>query len=488
MTIEALTPTGPKSERRQTMIFRVLDDEGVKGIHEAAVGMLATIGMKVGGEDARRALLDAGGKEKEGRVYLSGEMVETALEAVPKGGFEVSGREGGNRIRIAPGELAFRPAGGLPFTTEYPGERRRVATMADGERIVRVVEGLAEIAITNSAVSPAADGVGIRNVRRFANAVRYSRKPTDITASGADEVAAVHEIAVALRGSRAALERDPLVVVYVSPTSPLRLSEGEGRAVLACAERGLPLALLSCPTLAATAPATLAGGVAQQWAEELAMLVLAYTVRPGLPVVACSRLNPMDMRGGNTVVSGAAPGLATAAGAEVAAHFGMPMNGWGFGTSSHSADLQAGAERMTGALLAAMSGTSVISGAGTLDNALASAPEQLVIDNELAQIVRQVVKGVEVSEETLASAFLAEGVSEGTFLASEHTVRHLRDGEMWMPDLFSSEPFQRWEQERKDLMDRAHARVEEILAKGEAVELESDKLAEVERILKAAGA
>jgi len=470
------------------MRFRVLEDEGIAAIHESAVEMLATIGMAVGGEEVRGAFLAAGAKEKDGRVVVSGEMVEEALKAVPKDGFEVSGRDGGNRIRIAPGELAFRPAGGLPFTTEYPGETRRIATMADAERIVRVVEGLPEIGITNSAVSPPAEGVGIRNVRRFAHAVRFSRKPTDITASGPEEVSAVHEIAVMLRGSREALERDPLAVVYVSPTSPLRLSEGEGLAVMECAKRGLPLALLSCPTLAATAPVTLAGGVAQQWAEELGMLVLAYTIRRGLPVVACSRLNPMDMRGGNTVVSGAVPGLATAAGAEVAAHFGVPMNGWGFGTSSHSADLQAGAERMTGALLAAMSGTSVISGAGTLDNALASAPEQLVIDNELAQIVRGIVKGVEVSEETLAGTFLSEGIREGTFLASEHTVRNLRGEEMWMPDLFSSEPFQRWEQDGKHLMERAHARVEEILGKEEAVELEAGKLAEMERILTSAGA
>ena len=335
------------------MHFRVLDEVGIREIHNTALMMLDSIDMDVAGDEPRRAFRDAGASEKDGRILIGEELIEKSLAAIPKDGFELVGRDLKNRCHIAPGEVHFRPAGGLPFTIDYPQQAQRNATMADAAKIARVIDALDGIEIVNSAVSPSETGVGIKNVLRFVNAVRNSTKPTDITASGPDEVAAVDEVAQVIRGSREALQCDPLVLFYIAPTSPMRVSESEALAVMECAKRGLPLGPLSCPTLAATAPATMAGGLAQQWAEDLALIVLAYSIRPGLPVMACSRLNPVDMRRGNTVLSGVSTGLATAAFADLATAYNLPTNGWGFASASHTADLQAGAafgQRYTGSI------------------------------------------------------------------------------------------------------------------------------------------
>lgn len=465
------------------MQCRVLDERGIRDIHETAVMMLDSIGMDIAGDKARCALLEAGAKEKDGRILIGEELIEKTLSAVPKDGFELVGRDPKHRCRIAPGEVHYRPAGGLPFIIDYPSKTRRNPTMADAAKIVKVIDALDGIGIANSAVSPAEVGVGIKNVLRFVNSIRNSTKPTDITASGPDEVAAIDEIAQVIRGSREALQREPLVLFYISPTSPMRVSENEALAVMECAKRGLPLGPLSCPTLAATAPATMAGGLAQQWAEELALIALAYTICPGLPIMACSRINPVDMRRGNTILSGAAVGLMTAAFADLAASYNLPTNGWGFASSSHAADLQAGAERLANTLPAALAGVSVISGAGSLGNALISTAEQLVIDNEIIGMVRQLCKGLSVTPETLASDYLAQGVQDGTFLASQHTLDHLRSGQMWMADLFCSEPYETWDQKKTDLIDRASQRVEDILRSHEVVPLESDQEKEIEAIM-----
>ena len=465
------------------MLFRVLDETAIREIHGTALMMLETIGMDIAGTRPRQVLLDAGAREQDGRILIGSALVDHALSQVPRQGFELVGRDPHRRLRLAPGRVSFRPAGGPPFTIDYPSGKRRFATLKDAERMVRLMDALDGIDITNSAVSPPHVGVGIQNVHRFVNAVKHSTKPTDIAVSSADEVAAIHDTAVIIKGSREALRREPLVMVYVSPTSPMRLSEDEGLAVMECAARGTPLALLSCPTLAATAPATMAGGLAQQWAEELALMVLAYGICPGLPVMACSRINPVDMRSGTTILSGAATGLMTAAFAELAASFRLPCNGWGFSSSSHSPDLQAGAERATGALLAALSGTSVVSGAGTLGNALITTAEQLVIDNEIIGMVKHACEGMEVTAETLAHECLAEGVREGTFLTSPHTVDHLRSGSMWMADLFFTAPYETWIREGKDLLGRAGARLEEILARHEVPPLERDPAREIEALL-----
>ena len=143
---------------------------------------------------------------------------------------------------------------------------------------------------------------------------------------------------------------------------------------------------------------------------------------------------------------------------------------------------------MLGTLYAALSGTAVISGAGTLSSALLTSPEQLVIDNEIMRIVREAVAGVEVSEGTLASDVMAQGVREGTFLATEHTLEQLQSGKITMPDLFMSEPYDTWAARGDELADRAHDRVREILAHHETPALSRGIVAEMERILSAAGA
>ena len=470
------------------MKFSVLTDQGIREIHNAALGLLEAIGMDIAGDEPRRVLLDAGAKERDGRICIGSELVEQALRQVPENGFEMVGRDGTRRFRVEPGSCRFRPAGGLPFVYDIKSRQRRQATMEDVARIAKVVDALDEIDVANCAASPADIGVGIRNVRRFVSAITYSTKPTDITASGPDEVALVAEIAQIIRGSQEALKGEPLVFVYVSPTSPLRLSEQEALATMECARRGLPLATLSCPTLAATAPVTVAGGVAQEWAEELAQIVLAYAVHPGLPIMACNRIFPADMRTGSSLAEASTTGLAAAAFTEVAAFFGLPSNSWGFASASHLPDLQAGAERMMATMMAALAGPAVISGAGTLGSALVTSPEQLVLDNEIAATVRTMLQGAPVTRETLAVDWMKEGVREGTFLASEHTIAALRSGKLPMADLFTSEPYDTWMSSGKELIDRAHDRVEEILATHEIPELDSTTVKEIEKALSAAGA
>ena len=125
---------------------------------------------------------------------------------------------------------------------------------------------------------------------------------------------------------------------------------------------------------------------------------------------------------------------------------------------------------------------SIISGAGTLGNALVSTAEQLVIDNEIIGILRDLCKGVSVTPDTLTRDYLAEGVREGTFLTSQHTLDHLRSGQMWMADLFCSEPYEIWAGKKTDLIDRASARVSEILSSHEVAPLDAAKNKEIEAI------
>lgn len=470
------------------MKFCVLSKGELERIHETALFLLESVGMEVAGEEVKAVLKKIGAIEKDGRCCLKRELVESALERVPPEGFQITGRDGTRGCRIRYGVNNYRPAGGPPFVLDTDKKSRRPAQIQDTVTIARVVETLKHIGVANCAASPSDVGVGIQNVRRFAVTLIHSAKPLDITASGPDEVRTIAEIARLFRESDNDLIQRPLVVVYVSPTSPMRLSEQEGLATIECAKQGLPLAPLSCPSLAATAPIIPAAGLAQEWAEELFQIVLAYSIQPGLPVLACNRINPIDLQRGNTIFFGALPGLTSAVFAELAGIFHVPTNSWGFSSASHIPDLQAGAERMMGALFAALSGTAVISGAGALGNALITSAEQLIVDDEIAGIITDALSGVEVSESVLDGALLEEGIEEGTFLTSMQTVQWAKQKNIRAPEYFMVEPYEEWIHKGSDALDKAHARVLEIMSTPEESPLDPALIDDINQILVSAGA
>jgi len=64
--------------------------------------------------------------------------------------------------------------------------------------------------------------------------------------------------------------------------------------------------------------------------------------------------------------------------------------------------VQLGHEKTLTALTAALAGTNLIYGLGMIESGVTFDYAQLVIDNEMARMVKQVVRGVRVDDEALA--------------------------------------------------------------------------------------
>ena len=96
-------------------------------------------------------------------------------------------------------------------------------------------------------------------------------------------------------------------------------------------------------------------------------------------------------------------------------------------------DMQAGLESGMGALVGALSGINMISGAGMLDSLLCQSPEKLVIDAEGIAMAKRMLDGMKVHTETLATGFY-EGVNfkGGDFLKQRITLQ-LFQKEQHMP-------------------------------------------------------
>jgi len=130
-------------------------------------------------------------------------------------------------------------------------------------------------------------------------------------------------------------------------------------------------------------------------------------------------------------------------------------------------DFQGGFEKGISAIVALLSGADGIGAQGLVGADQGASLEQLVIDNEWLAAVEHVLSlGVEVSDETLALDVIREVGIGGSYLAEEHTVRHMRET-YWPSDLFNQKGWDAWTAEGgQDVYARAHARVEQILAEG----------------------
>ena len=469
------------------MQLRLMDmsDREFGTIHEAILRLLSEYGVLFEAGEARDILKKAGNRiDDQMRVHLDEKFVESVLRQIPPDGFTMYGRDEAKPLRVAVDSMCFRPSTGEPFVYEYETRERRPATMDDAKNLVLVTDALDGYDMVNSVVNPE-DAPGTwGNIRRFINAHRYSMKPSDFTVSTAKEVSAVHRIASAIRGDERSLRERPLTAVDISMVTPLRCTAHESLAFLESARLGVPVEILTSPTMGVSAPVTLSGSVAVSMAEMIAAVCLLYQVCPGLGVINTARISPVDMR--TTAYNYGAPelGIGSVVAAACCARYRIPTNLYGFGTVAKAVGAQSAMEKAFSGLLIALGHCHMITGSGILDNALVTSPELLVVDHEAIGVLKRIRKPIVIDEEAIGVDVLMRAMREsGTFMAEEHTLKYFREGELMDCGLNQWGSFDQWQRDGKpDLLDRAHKKVEEILKSHEVEPFEAGVDREIERV------
>jgi trimethylamine--corrinoid protein Co-methyltransferase len=135
-------------------------------------------------------------------------------------------------------------------------------------------------------------------------------------------------------------------------------------------------------------------------------------------------------------------------------------------TEAKIPDIQAVYEKSFAILQCALSGSNIVHhAAGMLESLLTISPEQLVIDNEIIGMALRAVRGIEVSEDTLAFDAIREAATVGHFLFSEHTTEFMYS-EYVVPSLADRRPRKDWEDMgMEDIRAKARKQAREILAR-----------------------
>jgi trimethylamine--corrinoid protein Co-methyltransferase len=221
-------------------------------------------------------------------------------------------------------------------------------------------------------------------------------------------------------------------------------------------------------------------------AELLSGLVLSQLIQPGAPIRLFGLNGTSDMKSGEFTF--AAPEAALMAGglAQMFRFYRVPHGIHGGSQSrSNTLDAQVGYEVGIQNLFAALTGTDLVAEAvsGTLENSNTSHPEQAIIGNEICNYINRILKGIEVTRETLAVDIMREVGVGGQFLSHKHTRQHFRE-EHYESKLANRMKMQAWEDAgARDIQMRANEEWDRIIANHKPTPLAPDVFKSIQDIV-----
>jgi trimethylamine--corrinoid protein Co-methyltransferase len=283
-------------------------------------------------------------------------------------------------------------------------------------------------------------------------------------------------------GSPENLRKYPRAVFDACPSPPLIWSNFGAGNLITLARAGVPAEIVSMPLAGAAAPVTLLGAVTQHAAECLSGIAIHQLAHAGSPIVWGGAPSTFDMRKGGTPFGSVETAMIDSSYAQVGKSLGLPTHAYLGSTESKILDMQAGLESGMGAMIGALSGINMISGAGMVDSLLCQSPEKLVIDAEGIAMAQRMLQGMKIHTETLATGFY-EGVNfkGGDFLKQKITMQLFREEQHMPGKVIDRDSMRGWKEAGSlDTFTRARSRVNEILASYRRPELDPAKVAELQ--------
>lgn len=468
--------------------LEVLSKQQIYEIHKAALKILESTGVLVKAPEARELLRKAGAAVDEESMIcrISPAIVEEALRRAPSS-FTIHARNPQHDVEVSTERLHIEPMIGRLNCFDYETGETHRTTLEDVGRLIRLADALGCYHLLHSgAIMPQIDGVPIRATHAYGylESVRNSSKPIKATSRERIMAQDCLRMVAVIAGGEQELRRKAYTFTTDNPVAPLHHDRQQMEGALEYARYGIPIDVTSEPQAGATSPVTLAGLLAQQTADVVSGITIIQLANPGNPVWYGTCGSIMDMRVGRIAIGAVEMGLINVASAQIAHSYGIPCRGTASATDSKLLDFQAGYEKTLVLTMAALGGVNKIFYPGTMEGALTVSKESLVLDAEIIEGVYRVLEGVDVNELTLAVDVIDEVGPGGHFLKQKHTMQFLQS-EHFLPLLASRQTRERWQQTgSRTMADKAHERVDRLLADHEVEPLSDKEQSELERIVR----
>lgn len=447
--------------------YRPLDHADVLRIHEASLTVLERTGVKIVESECRRILANAGARvdAPNDRVYIPRRLVEGALRTANRA-VTLYSRDGRLDLDLRSRRVHLGTGGAAVLVLDLETGRARESVLRDLYDIGRLVDALDNTHFYLRPVVARDISSEVIDINTFYAALAGTTKHVMGGCYFPSRVVDLKRLAVAIAGDEATFLARPFMSLNLCySVSPLRFAEETTETLTAAIRAGFPVALVSAPLAGATAPASLVGTLVQVMAETLAGLTYVQLLRPGHPLLMGNLPLVADLRTGNMIGGNAELALMNAAAAQICQHYGLPIyNSCGL-TESKIPDAQAGFEKGLTTAVTALAGCEFNHHAsGMLESMLCVAYEQYVIDDDINGTVMRLVRGLEVTEESLSVDVIDEVCrGEGHYLGHPQTL-DLMTREYYYPHTADRRTRQDWEKDGSpDMREMARRRARHIL-------------------------
>ncbi|MBM4219307.1 MAG: trimethylamine methyltransferase family protein [Gammaproteobacteria bacterium] len=462
--------------------YQPLTQSDIEQIHRTALRLLAEVGLADATDSGIEIMTRAGCElTGTGRLLFPRSLVEDTLAKAARR-FVLHGQDPRHDMEPWGKRAYFGTAGAAVNIVDATGAYResRIQDLYDIGRIVDVME---HIHFFQRAVVPRdlPDPFDMDFNTCYASVMSTTKHVGSSWVNPAHLEASL-QMLHAIAGGEAEWRARPFVSqsnCFVVP--PMKFAADACRCLEGAVHGGMPVLLLSAGQAGATAPAALAGALAQEVAEVLAGLVYVNAIKPGHPAIFGTWCFVSDLRTG--AMSGGSPeqALLSAAAGQMANFYDLTGGTASGMTDSKLADAQSAGEKALNHALVGNSGANLIyESAGMHASLLGYSLESLVIDNDIIGATQRTIKGIEVSDDRLSFETIQDVCLNGPghFLGSAQTLE-LMQTEYLYPSVGDRRSPNEWiEQGSMDALQRATLRVREILGThypshvGEAVDAE----------------
>ena len=454
-----------KSITNPKLSLSVLTPEEVGKLHSATLNIIENVGVRF---PSRRAIAiwEAHGAQVDHNsmvVKAKPELIEAALKQAPPA-YSLAARDPAQDLPLDGNHVFLGTDGcGVEVIDIHSGQRR-TSCLQDVAEIARIADDVEEIAFHWVAVSAQDKPAATRSLHEIKAVWENSTKHVQTESIYNETEARIAiEMAAAVAGGKEALRKRPLFSLMQCTAPPLGHDGGSLDTALLAAEVGIPTGFMTMAACLTTGPATLAGTLAVGNAEVISATALLQLAFPGAPVFYAAAQTASDLRSGAYTGGGPEDFLFGAATNVLANHYNIPLSMGSFATGAKEPNWQAGIENSLSTFMACIAMSDMLLGVGLLHGSRIWSYEQMLMDCEIYAMVRKVLEGIVVDDETLALDTIQAVGPGGNFLAQKHTLKHMR--EIFLPQFMDRRPYNAWEEKRDGAREWALAKARGILEK-----------------------
>ncbi|TMV08694.1 trimethylamine methyltransferase family protein [Ruegeria sediminis] len=449
--------------------LKPLTQEGVERIHHAALDALERIGLADAPQSGIDYLTAAGCiLGDDGRIRFPRALVEDTLAKANRS-VTLFSRDGRTDLDLSGKRVHYGTAGAAVHMVDVDGREYRDSTVQDLHDAARICENLENIHFVQR---PMVCRDILDNREMDLNTIYAccsgTFKHVGTSFTDPSYVAPAMELLHMIAGGEDKWRERPFVSnsnCFVVP--PMKFATESCQVMEECIKAGMPVLLLSAGMAGATAPSTVAGAIVQAVAECLAGLVYVNAVKPGAPAVFGTWPFGLDLRTGAMTVGSGEQALLTAGCAQMHHFYDLPGGAAAGASDSKLPDMQAGWEQMCSNVMAGLSGLNMVyEAAGMHSSLLGFCHESLILGDDLIGQALRCVRGIEVTDETLAVDQIAEVClgGSGHYLGTDQTLGRMQADYVY-PTLGDRTSPKEWvERGKPDLIEKAVARKNRILA------------------------